>query len=107
MKVSIERGHFEALLAEFPRLQPWAAQLRFGNRVEMAFADLHDAELAQLVARYQAGGVTLRAQAAQLLTLQQALAAREEQPAVVAELIKQRWGLPAPKWLRVFKAVPH
>ena len=24
-----------------------------------------------------------------------------------AELIKQRWGLPAPKWLRVFKAVPH
>lgn len=35
MKVSIERGHFEALLAEFPRLQPWAAQLRFGNRVEM------------------------------------------------------------------------
>ena len=41
----------------------------------MAFADLHDAELAQLVARYQAGGVTLRAQAAQLLTLQQALAA--------------------------------
>ena len=57
MKVSIERGHFEALLAEFPRLQPWAAQLRFGNRVEMAFADLHDAELAQLVARYQAGGV--------------------------------------------------
>lgn len=54
MKVSIERGHFEALLAEFPRLQPWAAQLRFGNRVEMAFADLHDAELAQLVARYQA-----------------------------------------------------
>ena len=75
MKVSIERGHFEALLAEFPRLQPWAAQLRFGNRVEMAFADLHDAELAQLVAPYQAGGVTLRAQAAQLLTLQQALAA--------------------------------
>ena len=29
MKVSIERGHFEALLAEFPRLQPWAAQLRW------------------------------------------------------------------------------
>ena len=24
-----------------------------------------------------------------------------------AELIKQRWGLPAPKWLRVFKAVPY
>jgi hypothetical protein len=74
MKLHIERAHIEAMLAIFPRLDFVREQLRFGNRVELSLEQLVDAELDFLHARYQAGDTELRARAAQLATLRQALA---------------------------------
>ena len=74
MKLHIERAHIEALIGQFPRLADLREQLRFGNRVEVAFNQLQADELEALIARYRQGGVFLRAQAAQLHTLRQALA---------------------------------
>ena len=74
MKLHIERTHIEALIGQFPRLTDLREQLRFGNRVEVAFNQLQADELEALIARYWQGGVFLRAQAAQLHTLRQALA---------------------------------
>jgi hypothetical protein len=73
MKLHIERGHIEAMLAIFPRLDFVREQLRFGNRVELSLEQLVDAELDFLQARYQDGDSELRARAAQLATLRQAL----------------------------------
>ena len=40
MKLHIERAHIEALIGQFPRLADLREQLRFGNRVEVAFNQL-------------------------------------------------------------------
>lgn len=74
MKLSIERRHIEPLLEAFPRLAHLREQLRFGNRVEVSFAQLEAAELDLLQAQYAAGDRELRAQAAQIATLRAALA---------------------------------
>lgn len=74
MKLSIERRHIEPLLEAFPRLAHLREQLRFGNRVEVSFAQLEAAELDMLQAQYAAGDRELRAQAAQIATLRAALA---------------------------------
>lgn len=73
MKLRIEQIHFEALVAEFPRLASFSDQLRLGSRVEIAFHAFAPAELDLLQARYQTGSRALQAQAAQIATLRAAL----------------------------------
>ena len=40
MKLQIERPYFEALASSFPGLASLGEQLRFGDRVEVAFGQL-------------------------------------------------------------------
>ncbi len=83
MKLHIERSHIEAMIARFPRLADLREQLRFGNRVEVAFNQLQEDELSMLAGLYAAGGPELRARAAQIATLRKAL--REEGARFAAE----------------------
>jgi len=73
MKLQIERPHIEAMIQAFPRLDFVREQLRFGNKVELSFSQLHDEELAFLEDIYAQGGPELRARGAQIATLQQAM----------------------------------
>lgn len=73
MKLHIERPHIEAMLQAFPRLDFVREQLRFGNKVELSFSQLHDEELAFLENLYAQGGPELRARGAQIATLQKAM----------------------------------
>src|SRR5690242_6902614 len=75
MKLHIERPHIEPMMAAFPRLGHLQEQLRFGNRVEVNFSQLEAAELDMLQGLYAEGDRELRAQAAQIATLREALAA--------------------------------
>ena len=75
MKLHIDRPHIEAMLNAFPRLDFVREQLHFGNHVELSFNQLDAAELDFLEAAYAAGDAELRAQAAQIATLRQALQA--------------------------------
>lgn len=74
MKLSIDRRHIEPMMLAFPRLVFLRDQLRFGNRVEIPFNQLESAELDLLLDRYRAADRELRAQAAQIETLRNALA---------------------------------
>ena len=73
MKLQIERVHIEAMLQVFPRLDFVREQLRFGNKVEISFAQLNDEELNFLRGLYVDGSPELRARGVQIGTLQQAL----------------------------------
>jgi hypothetical protein len=73
MKLQIERPYADALLAEFPALEALKEQLRFGNRVEVAFNQLSSGELAFLHNLYQQAGPDMHGRAAQITTLQQAM----------------------------------
>ena len=75
MKLKIERSHILPMLDAFPRLDFVREQLRFGNHVELGFNQLAAEELDHLEALYAAGDADLRARAAQIATLRQALAA--------------------------------
>lgn len=50
MKLQIERPYVEALAGAFPNLTPLKEQLRFGDRAEIAFNRLSNAELGFLQA---------------------------------------------------------
>ncbi len=73
MKLQIERQYVEAMVEEFPGLAPLKDQLRFGNKAEVAFTQLANAEVVFLRNLYEEGGPEMRARAAHLATLQQAL----------------------------------
>ncbi|NTV71649.1 MAG: AAA family ATPase [Azonexaceae bacterium] len=73
MKLQIDRRHIEPMMRSFPRLEFVREQLRFGNRVELGFNQLEDGELDLLQSLYAAGDSELRARAAQIATLRQAL----------------------------------
>lgn len=73
MKLQIDRRHIEPMMLSFPRLEFVREQLRFGNRVEVSFNQLEDGELDLLQSLYAAGDSELRARAAQIATLRQAL----------------------------------
>ncbi|SMF97546.1 ATPase family associated with various cellular activities (AAA) [Methylomagnum ishizawai] len=73
MKLHIERPYIEAMVEEFPDLAHLKEQLRFGNRVEVAFQQLPGPAIAFLGDLYQKGGPEMQARAAQLATLQQAM----------------------------------
>ncbi len=69
MKLQIERSYFEAMAANFPGLAPLNDQLRFGDKVEVAFGHLTDAELGFLEELYGRAGPDLESRTAQLATL--------------------------------------
>lgn len=73
MKFQIEQPYVEAMVEEFPGLAPLQDQLRLGDKVEVAFSQLSNAELAFLGNLYQQAGPALQGRAAQLSTLQKAL----------------------------------
>ncbi|MBU3889318.1 AAA family ATPase [Methylosinus sporium] len=75
MNIQIERQYVEALMARFPARAGLAEQLRFSDRVEIDFAHLSDEELTFLEELYRAAGPDMRARAAQLATLRDALKA--------------------------------
>lgn len=71
MKLQIERALFEQLLAAFPELEPYAAQLNFGQRVEVSASRLSVAQLETLEGYYRAENAPARA--GQLAMLREAL----------------------------------
>ncbi|MBS1214547.1 MAG: ATPase [Proteobacteria bacterium] len=73
MKLQIERPYIEAMVDAFPELASLKDQLRFGNKVEVPFSRLANAEVAFLRNLYEEAGPDMRARAAQLATLQKAL----------------------------------
>ncbi|PWB79903.1 MAG: AAA family ATPase, partial [Methylocystaceae bacterium] len=75
MNIEIERRHVEALMQRFPAHAGLEEQLRFSNRVEVDFAHLADDELSFLEDLYRKDGPDMRARAAQLATLRDALRA--------------------------------
>lgn len=73
MKLQIERPYIEAMVASFPQLASLKEQLRFGDKVEVAFSQLSDAELDFLQALYRKAGPEMHTRSAQIATLQRAL----------------------------------
>ncbi|MCF2524992.1 ATP-binding protein [Bradyrhizobium sp. G127] len=76
MKLQIERPDFETMIANFPGLTSLKEQLRFGEKVEVAFSQLSDAELGFLRELYRKAGPDMQVRLAQIVTLQRAF--REE-----------------------------
>ncbi|MDB5654459.1 MAG: putative ATPase, family [Tardiphaga sp.] len=72
MKLEIERPYIEAMVASFPGLTSLKEQLRFGDRVEVAFGQLSDTELDFLQQLYRAAGPDMQVHSAQIATLQRA-----------------------------------
>ncbi|HEY8260054.1 MAG TPA: AAA family ATPase, partial [Methylosinus sp.] len=75
MNIQIERQYVEALMQRYPAHAGLAEQLRFSDRVEMEFSHLSDEELTFLEGLYREAGPDMRARAAQLATLREALKA--------------------------------
>ena len=73
MKLQIERSYLDAMVDTFPGLAPLKEQLRFGNKVEVQFEKLSNAELGYLRDLYQEAGPEMSARAAQLATLQEVM----------------------------------
>ena len=73
MNIQIERHFVEAMVLEFPALAPLREQLRLGNRVEVTIEQLSSAQLAYLARLYEEAGPEMRARAAQIATLRDAL----------------------------------
>lgn len=73
MKLRIERPHVEAMVSAFPHLANLNEQLRFGNTAEVPLSKLGDSEIVFLRDIYAAGDADMRARAAQIHTLQQAM----------------------------------
>lgn len=72
MKLQIERPYIEAMVASFPQLASLKDQLRFGDKVEVAFSQLSSAEVSFLVDLYRQGGPEEQVRSAQIATLQRA-----------------------------------
>lgn len=72
MKLQIERPHVEAMAMAFPKLASLKEQLRFGDRVELAFSQLSHEQLDFLQQLYRDAGPDLHARAAHIATLQRA-----------------------------------
>jgi hypothetical protein len=72
MKLQIERPYFEAMVTSFPGLASLREQLRFGDKVEVAFRQLSDAELGFLKDLYSQAGPDMQVRSAQIVTLQRA-----------------------------------
>ena len=73
MKLQIERPIVDALVGAHPRLAWLQEQMRFGSRAEVDFAQLELDELHCLESLFADAGPHMRARAAQIATLRQAL----------------------------------
>lgn len=71
MKLQIEQPHIENMIAAFPELSGLKDQLCFGNKVEVTFDQLTEAQLGFLSSLYRQGGADLQTRAAQIDTLKQ------------------------------------
>lgn len=78
MKLQIEKRYLEPLLTEHPRLHTLSEQLRLGNKAQVGYDQLSEAELASLAGIYSQAGEALQQQAALLNALQQAMAANTQ-----------------------------
>jgi hypothetical protein len=72
MKLQIERPYVEALAANFPNLASLKEQLRFGDKVEVAFSQLSTTELDLLQELYRKAGPDMHTRSAHIATLRQA-----------------------------------
>jgi hypothetical protein len=72
MKLQIERRYVENLINNFPHLNTLKEQLRFGNKVEVFYRQLAEAEWLYLQQLYSHDGQAMRNQAALLSSLHQA-----------------------------------
>jgi hypothetical protein len=72
MILQIERPYIEAMVTSFPALAPLKEQLRFGDKVEVAFGQLSAAELGFLQDLYRQAGPDMQIRSAQIATLQRA-----------------------------------
>lgn len=73
LKLTIRQPHIDLMIEAFPELTGWRAQMRFGDRIEVAAGDLSEPQFQLLTALYQQSGPELRAHAAQLIALRTAL----------------------------------
>jgi hypothetical protein len=73
MKIQIERPYIEAMAASFPDLAPLKEQLRFGDKVEVAFDQLPSTAVQLLQELYRQAGPEMLTRSAQLATLERAL----------------------------------
>ena len=72
MKLQIERPYVESMVAVFPDLAPLKEQLRFGEKVEVPFHQLSNAELTFLLDLYRDAGPKMQASFAYISTLRRA-----------------------------------
>ena len=72
MKLQIERPYVESMVAAFPDLAPLKEQLRFGEKVEVPFHQLSNAELTFLLDLYRDAGPKMQASFAYISTLRRA-----------------------------------
>ena len=72
IRLQIERPYIEAMIANFPVLTPYAEQLRFGDKVEIAFDQLDPQARAFLHDLYLKAGPAMAARAAHIATLRRA-----------------------------------
>lgn len=66
MKLQIERPYIEAMIDEFPDLIALKEQLWFGDKVEVAFSQLSDAQFGLLGNLHRQAGPKMQLRAAQL-----------------------------------------
>ena len=73
MKLLVERNYLNAMVAEFPDLDNYREQLKFGHRAEIPSNQLSSEQLGFLRDLYSEAGPKMRGHTAQLSTLKQAI----------------------------------
>jgi hypothetical protein len=73
MKLQIRQPYIDALIGEFSDLTMLKEQLKFGDKVELAFDRLSEEQFAYLIGLYCKAGPEMQIQAAHLSTLRKAL----------------------------------
>ncbi len=73
MKLQIEQPYVDAMIDQFPELNTLAEQLRFGSKVLISIEQMNKHSLAYLQNLYESAAPPLKAKAAQIATLKNAL----------------------------------
>lgn len=73
MKLQIEQPYVDAMMDQFPELEPLAEQLRFGSKALVDINQLSKHSLAYLQNLYEQAGPKMQSRAAQIATLKHAL----------------------------------
>ncbi|MEM8556152.1 MAG: ATP-binding protein, partial [Pseudomonadota bacterium] len=77
MKLALDRGHLDALVSTFPRLEALQEQLKLGDKVQLASNTLAPPEMDRLIELYRAEGPPYQLKVAQLTTLRGMLSAAD------------------------------